>query len=99
MGNLKSTGRKRYDLPFADELTEGSMNEAMLPRIDFRAVEVPEIENWEVGKEYRLTILARMDGKKETKKYGTEADFVVLGVKAEDDELDQSQKKYKYLLG
>ena len=56
--------------------------------------QLPEIDKWEVGKDYKLTILVKMtEYSANAKTNKNSARFEIMGVKADDGKLDSEQKK------
>jgi hypothetical protein len=69
--------------------------------VRFNVNQLPEIKNWEVGKEYTIIIKAKMTGYEQRKldnemmgkKEKEEAKFEITAVKPEDGGLNKGQKK------
>ena len=63
-------------------------------RVRFSDDALPEIDSWEVGKEYTLSIIVKMKDYSAKDKPGKNcASFEILGVKAADGSLNAEQKK------
>lgn len=63
--------------------------------LSFTKDELPEIESWEVGKKYTLTIDVEMTGLNESvnDKRGKRGEFTVLAVGPEEKDTEKSERK------
>jgi len=77
-------------------------NTRMYEILTFNEGIIPELDKWDVGQDYVLTIKARLKRHVKDDKKKVFADFEVLAVKAgeqEEDNLTNEQKRVKDLLG
>ena len=88
MPNLKSTAV--YDFG----------NDPSYPLLQIQNKQLPEIEEWEVGREYRLVVTAKLRNKSNGE-YGSYGSFSITGIKEDKDMYDEctdEQNKMKEML-
>lgn len=99
MGKAKDTGKYPRLVP-SDKFFGDTDNLKYYPVADFGSSELPELEEWEPGQEYKLEIRAKL--KSVTKGEGGESrgSFEILTVKSEkstEDTEDMLKKKKHYV--
>ena len=75
--------KMRYIKPttWQEEMKSGD-EEPRYPMVDFKTKDLPEAKDWEVGKEYEITLKVRMRSITDSIKDDDRACFDILGVEA-----------------